>query len=96
MNHQSLGFILSQPQLGQAMVIVVGEPMRPCMTSQGAVPHSLEPSRLHPPGTEAQVSGGPAGAAFSGQNLTVCLGIYSLSRHTAPLEVNCVSPELPP
>ena len=96
MNHQSLGFILSQPQLGQAMVTVVREPTRPCMPSQGAVPHSLEPSRLHPPGTEAQASGGPARAAFHGQNLTVSRGIYSLSLHTGPLEVDWVSPELTP
>ena len=96
MNHQSLDFILLQPQLGQAMVIVVGEPTRPCMPSQGAVPHSLEPSSLHPPGTEAQVSGGPARAAFNGQNLTVSPGIYFLSLHTGPLEVDWVSPELTP
>ena len=37
MNRQSLDFILSQPQLSRAVPMVVGEPMRPCMLSQGSM-----------------------------------------------------------
>ena len=60
------------------------------MPSQGALPHSLESSRLRPPGTESRVSRDPARAAFNGRNLTASLGIYTLSLHTRPLEVDCV------
>ncbi|KAF7477550.1 Hypothetical predicted protein [Marmota monax] len=45
-SRQSLDFILSQPQLGQAVVILIGVPRRPCMQSQ-------ETQRLRTPGPEA-------------------------------------------
>lgn len=34
MNRQSLAFILSQPHVGQAVVILVRGPTSPCMPSQ--------------------------------------------------------------